>query len=88
MKPQITFTAEPEINNAVAVNDKGAEAEEKEPTALEKFWKAVRDNPSDFTGWTYLLQFVEQQVGHVVAGYLPRVRERECFCGVCQSVRL
>ncbi len=34
----------------------------KEPTPLEKFWKAVRDNPSDFTGWTYLLQFVEQQV--------------------------
>ena len=41
-----------------------AEAEEKkpEPSALEKFWKAVRDNPSDFTGWTYLLQYVEQQV--------------------------
>ena len=41
-----------------------AEVEEKkvEPSALEKFWKAVRDNPSDFTGWTYLLQYVEQQV--------------------------
>ena len=41
-----------------------AEAEEKkpEPSALEKFWKVVRDNPSDFTGWTYLLQYVEQQV--------------------------
>ena len=29
---------------------------------LEKYWKAVRSNPSDFTGWTYLLQYVEQEV--------------------------
>ncbi|KAK2154583.1 hypothetical protein LSH36_264g01032 [Paralvinella palmiformis] len=29
-------------------------------TELEKYWKVVKDNPSDFTGWTYLLQFVEQ----------------------------
>ena len=29
---------------------------------LEKYWKAVKDNPADFTGWTYLLQHVEQQV--------------------------
>ena len=31
-------------------------------TELDKYWKAVKDNPSDFTGWTYLLQFVEQDV--------------------------
>ncbi|KAJ8308137.1 hypothetical protein KUTeg_013011 [Tegillarca granosa] len=30
-------------------------------TELEKYWKAVRETPSDFTGWTYLLQFVEQE---------------------------
>ncbi|XP_069114991.1 pre-mRNA-processing factor 39-like isoform X1 [Argopecten irradians] len=30
-------------------------------TELEKYWKAVRDNPTDFTGWTYLLQYVEQE---------------------------
>ncbi|KAK3092313.1 hypothetical protein FSP39_001188, partial [Pinctada imbricata] len=30
-------------------------------TELEKYWKAVRDNPLDFTGWTYLLQYVEQE---------------------------
>ena len=29
---------------------------------LEKYWKAVKDNPADFTGWTYLLQYVEQEV--------------------------
>ncbi|KAJ8670342.1 hypothetical protein QAD02_001601 [Eretmocerus hayati] len=28
---------------------------------LEKYWKAVNDDPSDFTGWTYLLQYVDQE---------------------------
>ncbi|XP_074663004.1 pre-mRNA-processing factor 39-like isoform X2 [Tubulanus polymorphus] len=28
---------------------------------LEKYWKAVNNNSSDFTGWTYLLQYVEQE---------------------------
>ncbi|EDO33251.1 predicted protein, partial [Nematostella vectensis] len=26
-----------------------------------KYWKSVKENPSDFTSWTYLLQFVEQE---------------------------
>ena len=53
-----------ESNENYKVEVPVAETEEKkpEPSALEKFWKAVRDNPSDFTGWTYLLQYVEQQV--------------------------
>ena len=34
----------------------------KEFTELDKYWKVVEDNPSDFTGWTYLLQYVEQEV--------------------------
>ena len=34
----------------------------KELTELDKYWKVVEDNPSDFTGWTYLLQYVEQEV--------------------------
>ncbi len=37
----------------------------KELTELEKYWKAVKDNPSDFTGWTYLLQYVEQEIKDV-----------------------
>ena len=36
--------------------------EQQELSALEKYWKAVKDNPGDFTGWTYLLQYVEQEV--------------------------
>ena len=39
-----------------------AEESQKELTELDKYWKAVKDNPTDFTGWTYLLQYVEQEV--------------------------
>lgn len=28
---------------------------------LEKYWKAVKEDSSDFTGWTYLLQYVDQE---------------------------
>ncbi|XP_014790338.1 pre-mRNA-processing factor 39 isoform X1 [Octopus bimaculoides] len=37
------------------------EKDDKKETELEKYWKAVKDNPADFTGWTYLLQYVEQE---------------------------
>jgi hypothetical protein len=29
---------------------------------LEKHWKPVEDDPNDFTAWTYLLQYVDQEV--------------------------
>jgi hypothetical protein len=35
---------------------------DREPSELDKYWKSVEENPSDFTGWTYLLQYVEQEV--------------------------
>ena len=28
---------------------------------LEKFWKVVKDDPADFTGWTHLLQYVDSK---------------------------
>ncbi|XP_067877610.1 pre-mRNA-processing factor 39-like [Heterodontus francisci] len=31
------------------------------PVDFEKYWKIVEDNPYDFTGWTYVLQYVEQE---------------------------
>ncbi|KAF6202489.1 hypothetical protein GE061_002885 [Apolygus lucorum] len=34
---------------------------------LEKYWKVVKDDPSDFTGWTYLLQYVDQEEDVVAA---------------------
>lgn len=41
---------------------KGQESESsKALSELEKYWQVVRDNPSDFAGWTYLLHHVEQE---------------------------
>ncbi|XP_036398685.1 pre-mRNA-processing factor 39-like [Megalops cyprinoides] len=31
------------------------------PTEFEKYSKVVEENPEDFNGWTYLLQYVEQE---------------------------
>jgi len=46
----------------LAVKMKTAETSDKDLSELEQYWKAVRDNPTDFTGWTYLLQYIEQEV--------------------------
>lgn len=37
-------------------------AKPKKLPELDKYWKAVNDDPTDFTGWTYLLQYVDQEV--------------------------
>lgn len=49
--------------------DQDAEKEKEEKAAkpkklpeLDKYWKPVNDDPTDFTGWTYLLQYVDQEV--------------------------
>ncbi|KAJ6637117.1 Pre-mRNA-processing factor 39 [Pseudolycoriella hygida] len=36
--------------------------EKKVLPELEKYWKAVNDDPTNFTGWTYLLQYVDMEV--------------------------
>lgn len=36
--------------------------EKKSLPDLDKYWKAVNDDPTDFTAWTYLLQYVDQEV--------------------------
>lgn len=42
--------------------EKKIKIDEVKPTAeLDKFWQAVKDDPSDFAGWTYLLQYVDQE---------------------------
>lgn len=33
------------------------------PAEFEKLFKGCEDNPEDFNGWVYLLQYVEQEVG-------------------------
>lgn len=49
-----------DANEANVIVEK--EPERKPLPDLDKYWKAVNDDPSDFTGWTYLLQYVEQEV--------------------------
>ncbi|KAH1000817.1 hypothetical protein HUJ04_013102 [Dendroctonus ponderosae] len=42
----------------------GADAKPAKPKKLpelDKYWKAVNDDPTDFTGWTCLLQYVDQE---------------------------
>lgn len=40
------------------------EIEEKHlPTDFERLWLAAHENPPDFTSWTDLLQYCEQEVG-------------------------
>lgn len=42
--------------------EKKIKTEEVKPlTEFDKFWQAVKDDPSDFAGWTYLLQYVDQE---------------------------
>ncbi|XP_055041347.2 pre-mRNA-processing factor 39 [Misgurnus anguillicaudatus] len=36
------------------------------PSEYDRLWKAVEDNPEDFNGWVYLLQYVEQE-NHLLA---------------------
>ncbi|CAG5123083.1 unnamed protein product, partial [Candidula unifasciata] len=54
------------LADAVEIEQNGEEEkddEEKKQKAAElgKYWSAVEENPMDFTGWTYLLQYVEQE---------------------------
>ncbi|XP_037014154.2 pre-mRNA-processing factor 39 isoform X2 [Artibeus jamaicensis] len=57
-------TEENEIANAVDLPV--TETEANFPPDYEKFWKTVENNPQDFTGWVYLLQYVEQE-NHLMA---------------------
>ncbi|XP_058825277.1 pre-mRNA-processing factor 39 [Topomyia yanbarensis] len=41
--------------------DPPAEPEKKKLPDLDKYWKAVNDDSTDFTAWTYLLQYVDQE---------------------------
>ena len=48
------------------VDDKKTAEKKAKETELEKYWKPVKENPADFTGWTYLLQYVEQEVNAII----------------------
>uniref|UniRef100_A0A8C3W6L0 Pre-mRNA-processing factor 39 n=1 Tax=Catagonus wagneri TaxID=51154 RepID=A0A8C3W6L0_9CETA len=59
-----TTTEENETANTVELPV--TETEANFPPEYEKFWKTVESNPQDFTGWVYLLQYVEQE-NHLMA---------------------
>lgn len=42
--------------------EKDKEKERKKLPDLEKYWRTVKNDPADFTGWTYLLQYVDNEV--------------------------
>uniref|UniRef100_A0A5F9CE41 Pre-mRNA-processing factor 39 n=1 Tax=Oryctolagus cuniculus TaxID=9986 RepID=A0A5F9CE41_RABIT len=65
--PSVNASAEEsEMTNAVDLPVTVAETEANFPPEYEKFWKTVENNPQDFTGWVYLLQYVEQE-NHLMA---------------------
>jgi hypothetical protein len=52
--------------------DEVAAAEVSDPpvpqqTEDQKYWAAVRENPADFSSWTYLLQLVDHKVPSIPA---------------------
>ena len=49
-------------NKQEATSETKPPVKKEKENELEKYWKPVKENPGDFTGWTYLLQFVEQEV--------------------------
>ena len=51
-----------EADKAVEVKPSQDEVETAINEQELKYWNAVNENPQDFTSWTYLLQFVEQEV--------------------------
>lgn len=53
---------------------KPASPKKKTLPELEKYWKAVNEDPSDFTGWTYLLQYVDQEVNKSSYGNFTKIQ--------------
>lgn len=54
-------TPDEEKQNESQLEKKIKTEEVKSFTEFDKFWQAVKDDPSDFAGWTYLLQYVDQE---------------------------
>lgn len=44
------------------ITEESVPLEPELPTEFERLFKACEENPEDFNGWVYLLQYVEQEV--------------------------
>lgn len=53
-----------------AVQDLAVPPEPQLPSEFDKLFKGCEENPEDFNGWVYLLQYVEQEVPVPVDSYL------------------
>lgn len=60
-------------------------AEPQLPSEFEKLFKGCEENPEDFNGWVYLLQYVEQEVRRTtqvrfrcVHLYISRIEHIRC----------
>lgn len=49
------------------------EEEEETVTELDTHWKAVNENPRDFTSWTYLLDYVEKGVSDFICPHYKSI---------------
>lgn len=55
--------SESQTQKKVKTDGGDAKTEEKKKLPdLDKYWKAVNDDSTDFTAWTYLLQYVDHEV--------------------------
>ncbi|KAJ6654268.1 hypothetical protein lerEdw1_007365 [Lerista edwardsae] len=56
----------PEVATHMALNPPVEEVSITYPLDFERYWRAAQENPLDFTAWTELLQYVEQE-NHIYA---------------------
>lgn len=48
--------------HSVSIHQAAEDVEGGLPADFERLWTAAQDNPQDFTSWTDLLQYCEQEV--------------------------
>lgn len=72
-----TPAKKPAIESTV-VKEEEKSAKPKKLPELDKYWKAVNDDPTDFTGWTYLLQYVDQEVHAFLSDIVRQIRTKSC----------
>lgn len=62
------------------------ENEEKDlPADFERLWLAAHENPPDFTSWTDLLQYCEQEVGDERGTSSRKIHKPHCFLLLLQT---
>lgn len=62
------------------------ENEEKDlPADFERLWLAAHENPPDFTSWTDLLQYCEQEVGDERETSSRKIHKPHCFLFLLQT---